>query len=281
MTTSDRVALDPNLRAPGAEPTSPALSSTVHLARSLEERSLNAWPGLQQCLYDGWFLRFSGGYTKRANSVIPFYAGLEAPDRKIRYCEAAYARRQLPAIFKILPFGDSGQLDEQLGSLGYEAQDETSTQAMELVGGGPEIGSTPAWVRVISGVDLEYLRGYAGLNGVAPWQLTHLQAILKQCPGDIACVAATEGRGLVGCGLGILEGENLGLFGIATAAAHRNRGIGTGVVTSLLAWGRTGGARVAYLQVLARNATACSLYRKLGFQEMYRYWYRVPEWAQA
>jgi len=43
--------------------------------RSVEERSLNAWPSLHQMLYDGWVLRFSNGYTRRANSVSPIYRG--------------------------------------------------------------------------------------------------------------------------------------------------------------------------------------------------------------
>ena len=35
------------------------------------------------------------------------------------------------------------------------------------------------------------------------------------------------------------------------------------------------GAKSAHLQVLASNLEALSLYRSLGFQEIYLYWYRV------
>ncbi|MDB5085123.1 MAG: family N-acetyltransferase, partial [Bacilli bacterium] len=37
--------------------------------KMIEELTLNNWQPLQTMLYDGWLLRFAGGYTKRANSV--------------------------------------------------------------------------------------------------------------------------------------------------------------------------------------------------------------------
>ena len=55
----------------------------MRIITQLEELSINAWPSLQTMLYDGWVLRFSDGYTKRANSSNPLYGGVLSVDEKI------------------------------------------------------------------------------------------------------------------------------------------------------------------------------------------------------
>jgi ribosomal protein S18 acetylase RimI-like enzyme len=88
-------------------------------------------------------------------------------------------------------------------------------------------------------------------------------------------IAVMEARH-VACGLGVYDGGYVGLFDIVTDAAHRQRGYGMDVVRSLLAWGQEHhDADYAYLQVMADNTPAISLYGKFGFEECYRYWYRV------
>jgi ribosomal protein S18 acetylase RimI-like enzyme len=47
------------------------------------------------------------------------------------------------------------------------------------------------------------------------------------------------------------------------------------MVTSLMAWGRSEGATVAYLQVREENEVARALYASLGFRDAYRYTHRV------
>ena len=67
----------------------------------------------------------------------------------------------------------------------------------------------------------------------------------------------------------------MGLFEVGTVPAQRRRGLATAVVEDLLAWGAGQGAERAYLQVMEANSPARALYARLGFQEAYRYWYRV------
>jgi len=58
----------------------------LDLIRDIEERCLNACPPMQQVLYDGWVIRLADGYTRRANSVSPIYAGHIGPEEKIAVC---------------------------------------------------------------------------------------------------------------------------------------------------------------------------------------------------
>ena len=73
-------------------------------ALRIEEQSLNAWPALETYLYDGWLLRFSKGYTKRANSVNALCSGSLSLDKKIAFCETRYRDRGLRPTFRLANF---------------------------------------------------------------------------------------------------------------------------------------------------------------------------------
>lgn len=63
-----------------------------------EELSMNAHPALRTQLYDGWVLRFSNGYTNRANSVSPIYTSHLPYEEKVVVCESMYAKQSLPTV---------------------------------------------------------------------------------------------------------------------------------------------------------------------------------------
>lgn len=88
-------------------------------------------------------------------------------------------------------------------------------------------------------------------------------------------ISLYQQENVVACGLGVLERGFLGIFDIVTDWNYRNQGFGEQLVLNLLKWGKENGAKHAYLQVMLNNQPASRLYRKLGFQEIYRYWYRV------
>ncbi|WP_245997120.1 GNAT family N-acetyltransferase [Brevibacillus invocatus] len=82
---------------------------------------------------------------------------------------------------------------------------------------------------------------------------------------------------VVACGLGVLDSGYIGLYDIVTDSRCRKQGFGEQLVLHLLQWGRDNGAEISYLQVIADNRPALGLYAKLGYQEVYRYWYRIKD----
>lgn len=245
---------------------------TLH--RRIEEAALNAWPALQQELYDGWVLRFSNGYTKRANSVTPLYASDLPLDETIRFCENRYRAADLPPIFRLTSFAAPPEMDSRLELRGYRLIDHTLVEHRDLR------TYTPPVARAIELQTLtldEWLKQFSALRGASPDAHKRHRAILAKIAHPLFAAAVVDGQ-TVSCALAVLEGRFCGLFDLVTAESARNRGYGSALVTHMLAWAQNQGAHHAYLQVVRDNDPARHLYEKRhGFAEIYHYWYRVPE----
>ncbi len=244
--------------------------------RHIEEASLNAWPALNSLLYDGWLLRFAEGYTKRANSVTPLYCGDFSIEDKIAFCEEQYRQKGLPPLFRLAAATEIAELDRQLAARDYRQIDVTSVQSRTLAA---RLFTESARAEVLTGRDglAAWLNAFHALNPHPGARRKH-QAILERIISPVCPLVLTAGGEIVSCGLGVLQGELLGLFDIVTRESERRRGYGREVTESLLAWGRRHGARCAYLQVMQSNPAAQALYQQLGFVARYQYWYRLaPE----
>ncbi len=82
---------------------------------------------------------------------------------------------------------------------------------------------------------------------------------------------------VIACGLGVVEREYIGIYDIVTDIKFRNQGIAEQLLLNLLKWGKEIGAKYSYLAVLLNNKPALKLYSKIGYSEIYKYWYRVKE----
>jgi GNAT superfamily N-acetyltransferase len=243
--------------------------ASTPLNRRVEEASLNAWPALQQMLVDGWILRFSGGFTKRANSVVPLYRALQEPLDKIRYCERLYEQQQLKTIFRLTSVSDLSELDALLDARGYQHIDPTRVLHRT-------IATSPLLDPGFMEVPLrEWLNVYSDLAEMPrPTQALHA-ALLKGIRSDCIYGVLYADHQPVACGLAVVERELTGLFDVVTHPGQRRRGHAGALVSSLLGSGAQAGANQAYLQVEENNAPARALYEALGVTELYHYWYRT------
>ena len=97
------------------------------------------------------------------------------------------------------------------------------------------------------------------------------QAILK----ETICACIRIGGQIIATGLGILDRDYIGIYAIHVKEEYRKHGYARQICTGLLKEGMKKGAQNAYLQVVEGNDNARALYRSLGFQQLYTYWFRV------
>ena len=240
----------------------------------LEELSIRAWPALETIIADGWVMRFAAGYTKRANSVYPLYPVEEELERKIEACESSYASKQLPPIFKLTPSSQPAGLDFYLAKKGYRADGRTSVQALSLTDVAVPASQT---VRMYEACTDEWLEAFCRLSEKSGSEKQTMSQTLRKIIPRTCYIALYHENEVVACGLGVLDSEYIGLYDIVTDSRCRKQGFGEQLVLHLLQWGRDNGAEISYLQVIADNRPALGLYAKLGYQEVYQYWYRIKD----
>ncbi|SFI27925.1 Acetyltransferase (GNAT) family protein [Paenibacillus sp. UNC496MF] len=251
------------------------------MAVSIEELTMNAWPAQQTVVHGGWLLRLAEGYTKRANSVHPFYAGDEseaALKRKIEACEAFYCRAGQDTIFKLTPFAPAG-LDRLLESRGYVL--ESPSRVMLLTDFAnlrkPPYRRSEITIECEDRLSYSWLDHMCAFSGIPSCHEGAAARIMHAITMKTGFFTLCVDREPAACGLGVLEGEYVGLYDIATATAFRGRGLGERLIRRMLQWAAGSGATRSYLQVAQSNGAANRLYARLSFEELYPYWYRIKK----
>jgi N-acetylglutamate synthase len=236
---------------------------------NIEEAALNAWPAPRQMIYDGWLLRFTGGHSKRVNSVNPLYASTLPLKEKIYTCEAIYASQGLPCLFRVNEFIATPQLTQALQAAGFTPFDPTFVLGRDLVLGDDvhsdlTILEMPAedWFRMRD----QFIRVPAADR------LAH-EAILLSIVPEMVLMGLFAGGKPAACGMGVVEGPLMGFFSIYTASIWRRKGYGRLIMGALSDWGIERGATYGYLQVEGDNHPALAMYARLGFERIYAYGY--------
>ena len=272
-----------------------------------EELTLNAFPVLHTEVYDGWILRFSGGEGYQGNCISPLYLSTRAYEDKIDYCENKFREKGLPCVFKMTP-NVPAALDQQLAMRQYELEDKTyimecsltsedslSSEEAQVLSSGSPTGEDGAQennilakteIRLSHEIDDNWLEAFLTLEGmdkdICP---ETARAMLNAIRKPVYCAALYEheishgsnadcGR-IVGCGLGVVEDNKIGIYDIRVESSFRQNGIGARICRAIMEEGKKEGAQKAFLHVSATNRPAVRLYQGLGFEEAYTYWYRV------
>jgi N-acetylglutamate synthase len=220
-----------------------------------------------------WLLRAAGGFTGRANSVLPVGDPGLPLEVALQRAEDFYARAQLPVQAEVIV--GSG-MEQDLQALGWVAarpeQADTLVQVAGLTAGAqPQYErSGAADVRLSDRLDDDWLLRYGRAAGKDPGLV---RAVLER--GE-RVVFARVAEPAVAVGRAVVTDGWLGLSAVEVEPGLRRQGLGSAVVDALLAWGSGRGARYAYVQVLADNDAALALYARRGFRTHHSYRYLRP-----
>lgn len=238
--------------------------------RFFEEIASNGHVALKVLQYDGWLMRFSNGFTGRANSISILYPSTKPIEEKVSYCEECYAKQGLPTLFKLTDCDKA--FSDFLASRGYQVVTPTDLMVMDdLSSVGDEslfedciFSSTPdEW--------LPYFFEYENITSEKNRE-TFRQLLSKTLVQTIYCSVIHDGKVVACAGAAIEQGYALIQYVIVSEAV-RGKGLGEKLCRALIAKAKENGAQHAYLQVLQNNEIAKNLYKKLGFKKEYSYWY--------
>lgn len=234
----------------------------------------SAWPAPEVEHLGEWLLRAGGGFSARANSVLPVGdPGLPLPAALDRV-EAWYAARGLPPNLTIAVPLHANPLADPLAALaltrGYVASEPTlfltaSTDAVRAGCGGPP----PVGLEVTTRTDLTdvWLAAYDGYRTADRAALT---AILDGSPLQSLATAVADGRVV---GVGRLGGDQswAGIAAMYVDPAYRRRSVARALLVALSADAQRSGVPGLHLQVWADNVAALALYEGCGFVRHHHY----------
>lgn len=252
---------------------------TLH---EIETASRFAWPALEEQELPFGVLRYGAGVHRRSNSLNLFFDAQYNEDQLLEETERFFRERKLPAIVKVLDLSDPTvtsfcALDSYLASNQYELEAPTLVMSLDLSNTTAEqCCPEPVLNRSVLVSRNTWLEAWYGISNFDSAELQIHQQMLGKVDAVSCFLLARDSSGnAISCGMATLCDGALGIFGIVTDPNHRGQGYAGRLIQSLLHWGKQNSARYAFLQVEAVNTGAAALYQKLGFSELYSYWYRV------
>ncbi|MFE4452415.1 GNAT family N-acetyltransferase [Streptomyces sp. NPDC056796] len=229
-----------------------------------------AWEPVESELLGEWRLRAAGGFTRRANSVLPLGDPGLPVGEALTHVRRWYGERGLPAYVQTATGAEGTQerLCAELEDHGWrrEVTAEVRIAALAPVG---DLDADVSAVRTAREPDAAWLSRYQRLGTPGPHVLEVLgsgpSVWFASVPGDVpAGVPAAIGR----C---VVDGRWAGFMAVEVGPEHRRRGLATAVMTALARTALDEGASAAWLQVEAENEGARALYDGMGFATHHRY----------
>lgn len=256
------------------------MNDSLLFYNAIDTIASNTWPAETTTYIDNWQLRATRGITKRANSVLAIGEYPHAANW-LPLIEQFYADKGLPAIFHISEASPSG-LDALLHAQGYaidvpclmmfvNAQEAAAAARQKLM----LRDVTALSAEWVSEADEEWLDAFLMLEKYSEKSKSDYKGICNRISETKGFVKIRKDDRIIAVGTAVVQDEWAGFLNVIVSEEHRGQGVAYFLMHSLTAWSIKQGAAQQYLQVVASNTAAVSLYEKLGYQTKYGYHYRI------
>jgi len=203
----------------------------------------------------------------------------DTADRRIGEILADIDAARTATVWWHAPHHRPDDLPGRLERFGFEAVADTAAMALDLV-------ALPATFELPAGLVIEPVRNEADArdfvtvimterpegappsqSGAAGLRIRHITSRLALDRAPMRFVGRADGVAVATSRLSVVGGA-AGLYGVVTRPDARGRGYGRAMTLAALDAGRRLGLRVATLQA---TDMGLPIYRRLGFEEMFRY----------
>ena len=260
----------------------------IQKIRYLEKIAADGHRALEIEEYKDWELRFSKGYTGRANSIRLTGAPIEEinseVEEKLAFAEKEYAKRNLPCIFKLTEADI--KFSDYLESHGYTVVQPTDVMILPLNDADYLINvwdNIQDMVKAIvsthgdcgfSSEPEEWFEPYFEFEGLTDKSSQEIcKEIHEKVQIDKSYIKIFyEGRVAAVASLAIEEGYSL-LHNVVVDPKLRGKGLGKKLCWAAISESKSLDADYSYLQVIQTNKIALNMYKKLGYEKLYTYWY--------
>lgn len=244
------------------------------LVRRLEAAGFRAWPAAKVTFDGSWQLRLTPGHpSKRLNSLVPLDP-FDSRDMlaRVREAEKTFKDRGLKAAIRQSPLCPPG-LPDVLASEGWTPKSRTLVMAADLEKIDTGHGMDHLPTHDIQRFSEACIRIDDGRDTTPPV----LGQIISAIEPTAGLFLMEEADGPKAVGICVQDNDLAGLQQVVVEKSARRRGLGLELVSAALRWARLRGARQAWLQVIADNTPARTLYESIGFKTAYDYSYWQKE----
>jgi len=246
---------------------------------TLERLAHLIWPAETTAPLGDWLLRASGGVTKRANSVLTV-GDLPNDPNWLETSRAFYRESGLPLVLHVSS-GSPPELAVMLSAHGLvghtpcHVMTAATSDITALTQARIESIANRAMVQIElnNAASDDWITTFMTLEGFHVEKRDFYTRLFMRMPKQRAFIRLFMQDEAVACATAVIAEEWAGILNVVVDERHRGQGLGYLLLHYIAEWCAHNGAGNAFLQVVADNRSAVSLYEKSGFKICYDYMY--------